>query len=50
MNGVGGGHDEGLEVFGMENDNVIIIPLPLVMVVVLGQEVGLLVENAGLVS
>ncbi len=50
MHLVGGGHDEGAEVFGLEDDDVVIILLPLVVIVTLGEEVSLLVESTGFVS
>ncbi len=50
MHQVGGWHDECSEVRWLEDDDVVVISLSLVVVVVSGQEICLLVEDAGFVS
>ncbi len=47
---VGGGHDEGPEVFSLEDDHVVIVLLALVMVIASGQEISLFVEDTRFVS
>ncbi len=46
VNGIGRGHDESSEVFGLKHYDIVIILLALIVVVVSGQKIGLLVENA----
>ncbi len=46
---INGGHDKGSEVLCLEDDNIVIIPLALVVVIVSGEQVGLLVESTWLV-
>ena len=42
------GHDEGMEMFWLKNDDVVIVLLALVVVVTLGKEICLLVLGTGL--
>ncbi|SJK99890.1 uncharacterized protein ARMOST_03201 [Armillaria ostoyae] len=44
-----GGHDESLEVFGLQDDYIVAVILALVMVISLTEEISLLVGCSGLV-
>ncbi len=48
--GVSGGHYESPEVFCLEDDDIVVVLLPLVVVLASGQEVGLFIEDAQFVS